>query len=73
MQLISGMSKSGYWISNMVADILKVYLPILAIIGLTAVFKVDYSGMNELMLLFPPAIVLWCYVMTFLFQSETSA
>jgi len=28
------MSKSGYWISNLVADILKVYLPILAIIGL---------------------------------------
>lgn len=29
MQMISGVSKLGYWASNMISDILKVYIPIL--------------------------------------------
>jgi hypothetical protein len=44
MQLISGMDKAGYWISNTIADIAKAYLPIICIIILTHFFNTDYPG-----------------------------
>lgn len=73
MQLISGMNKCGYWLSNMIADIFKAYLPICCIIGLSKLFNTSYEGVWVLFILFPPAIVLFSYVFTFLFTSETSA
>jgi len=73
MQLISGMNKCGYWLSNMIADIIKAYLPIICIIFLTQVFDVNYEGIWVLFLLYPPAIVMWSYVLTFFFKNETSA
>lgn len=42
MQLISGMNKAGYWISNTIADIAKAYLPIFCIIILTLIFNTNY-------------------------------
>ena len=42
MQLISGMNKAGYWISNTIADIFKAYLPIACIILLTQIFNTNY-------------------------------
>ena len=39
MQLISGMSLQAYWLSNMIADIIKVYIPIILIILLSLVFN----------------------------------
>jgi len=37
-QLLSGMSLSGYWASNVIFDVLMAYVPILLIIMLTFVF-----------------------------------
>lgn len=73
MQLISGMNKAGYWISNTIADVLKAYLPILCIILLTRIFNTNYPGVWVLYLLYPPAIVMFSYTFTFFFKSETSA
>lgn len=73
MQLISGMNKAGYWISNTIADIFKAYLPIFCIIILTTIFHTNYQGVWVLYLLFPPAIVMFAYTFTFFFTSETSA
>jgi len=73
MQLISGMNKCGYWISNTIADIIKAYLPVLCIIVLTWIFNTNYEGVWVLYLLFPPAIVMFAYTFTFFFKSETSA
>jgi ATP-binding cassette subfamily A (ABC1) protein 3 len=73
MQLISGMNKCGYWLSNSIADIVKAYLPIFCIIGLTFIFNTSYDGVWVLYLLFPPAIVMFSYTFTFFFTSETSA
>lgn len=41
-QLLSGMSLSGYWSSNVIFDILMAYVPILLIILLTFVFNKTY-------------------------------
>jgi ATP-binding cassette subfamily A (ABC1) protein 3 len=42
MQLISGMNKCGYWLSNTIADICKAYLPVICIIILAQIFHTDY-------------------------------
>lgn len=73
IQLISGMNKCGYWISNTLADITKAYIPVLIIILLTRIFNVNYEGVWILYLLFPPAIVMFSYTFSFLFKSETNA
>ena len=38
MQMISGVSKLGYWLSNMFSDIVKTYIPILLTMILQAIF-----------------------------------
>lgn len=73
MQLISGMSLPAYWISNMIADILKVYIPITMMILTSFVFNVNYPDIWILFLLLPIAIVPFSYVTTFLFGSDSSA
>ena len=44
MQVVSGVSLPAYWISNLVADITKTYIPILIIILLQIVFDLQYDG-----------------------------
>jgi hypothetical protein len=41
MQLISGMSLSAYWISNMLFDVVKGIIPSALVIGLIYAFKVQ--------------------------------
>jgi len=38
MQMISGVSLPAYWLSNMISDIVKTYVPIFIILILTAAF-----------------------------------
>ena len=38
MQMSSGVSLSAYWISNMISDIVKTYIPIFFILLLTVIF-----------------------------------
>ena len=73
IQLISGMNLPAYWISNCIADILKVYIPVLLIIGLTFAFNINYQGVWALLLLYPLAIVPFSYMTTFLFINDTKA
>ena len=55
MQLISGMSLPSYWLSNMIADIIKVYIPIIMIILISVIFDSNYDGVWILFMLLPPA------------------
>ena len=72
-QLLSGMSLAGYWGSNIIFDILMAYIPILLIIMLTFVFNKHYQGIWLLFLLYPPAVVPFTYVTSFLFKSDINA
>ena len=56
-QLLSGMSLSGYWTSNMIFDILMAYVPIVLIILLTIIFDRNLQDVWVLFLLYPLAIV----------------
>ena len=67
------MSLAGYWASNLIFDISMAYIPILLIIMLTFVFDKHYQGIWLLFLLFPPAIVPYTYVTSFLFKSDINA
>lgn len=67
------MSLAGYWASNIIFDIFMGYIPILLIILLTIVFNKTYDGIWVLFLLFPPAIVPFTYVTSFLFTSDINA
>ena len=42
MQIISGVSLLAYWISNMIGDIMKTYVPIIIILILQSAFGVNY-------------------------------
>lgn len=67
------MSLAGYWASNIIFDIFMGYIPILLIILLVIVFNQTYDGIWVLFLLFPPAIVPFTYVTSFLFTSDINA
>ena len=72
-QLLSGMSLSGYWSSNIIFDIVMAFIPILLIIGLTFLFNKHYQGIWVLFLLYPFAVVPFTYVTSFLFKSDINA
>ena len=67
------MSLAGYWASNIIFDVLMAYVPILLIIMLTFVFNKHYQGIWVLFLLYPPAIVPFTYVTSFVFKSDINA
>jgi len=67
------MSLAGYWASNIIFDIIMAYIPILLIIMLTFVFNKNYEGVWLLFLLYPPAIVPFTYVTSFIFTSDINA
>ena len=73
MQLISGMSLSAYWISNMISDIIKVYIPLVLMIILSFIFGTNYAGVWVLVLLLPWALVPFTYITSFLFSNDTNA
>lgn len=67
------MSLAGYWSSNLIFDMVMAYVPILLIILLTFVFNKHYEGVWLLFLLYPPSIVPFTYVTSFLFKSDINA
>ena len=73
MQVVSGMQISAYWISNMIADMIKLYIPIFLIILASIAFDANYEGCATLMLLLPPALVPFTYCTSFLFQKDNTA
>lgn len=73
MQIISGMSLTAYWLSNMIADIIKLYIPIIMIILISIAFDANYSGVWILFMLLPWALVPFTYVTSFLFVKDSTA
>ena len=67
------MSLSGYWISNMIFDILLAYVPIGLIIMLTIIFDRCLHDVWVLFMLYPLAIVPYTYAWSFLFDSEINS
>lgn len=57
----------------MIADLIKVYIPILLIVIISKIFDVNYKGVWVLFLLLPLALVPFTYITSFLFKSDTSA
>ena len=41
MQVINGMGLVAYWISNFVFDIIRIAIPVLAILGLKYAYGID--------------------------------
>lgn len=73
MQVVSGMSLTGYWIANILSDIVKCYVPMIFILILSWLFSVNDPGVWVIFLLFPWAIVPFSYMTSFLFTSDTVA
>ena len=71
-QIISGMNKVSYWISNFTYDIVKVFVPILMTIAFLYIFSLDYDYAWLLIFLFPTAIVPYTYFTSFLFNDEAA-
>ena len=72
MQLVSGVSLMAYWISNLIADVLKMYIPIAIIIGLNAAYDLQYEGVWQLLVLYPISIVPFTYLTSFFFTRDTT-
>jgi len=72
IQMVSGVSLPAYWFSNLVSDVLKMYIPIAIIIGLNAAFNLQYEGVWQLLVLYPISIVPFTYLLSFLFTRETT-
>ena len=73
MQVISGMSLTGYWIANIMSDIIKCYVPVALILLLSWLFDANDPGVWVIFMLYPWAIVPFSYMTTFLFTSDTMA
>ena len=71
--MISGVSKLGYWLSNMFSDIVKTYIPIILTMILQAIFKIQIEGVWVHFLLYPIAIVPFTYVTSFFFSGDSVA
>ena len=73
MQVVSGVSLPAYWMSNLIADIAKTYIPIFIILILQVLFDLQYDGVWELIIIYPLAIVPFTYITSFFFTSDTVA
>jgi len=67
------MSLPSYWLSNMIADMIKLYIPIGIIILISVIFNANYTGVWVLFMLLPPALVPFTYVTSFLFTKDSTA
>ena len=70
LQVVSGVSLTAYWISNLISDILQAYVPILIIIFLNYLFNLEYEGVWQLLILYPVSIVPFTYVTSFMFTRD---
>jgi hypothetical protein len=57
----------------MIADMIKLYIPIFIILIISVIFDANYEGVWVLFMLLPPAMVPFTYVTSFLFKTDSSA
>ena len=68
------MSLTAYWMSNMITDVIKAYIPVILTYILAIIFDIkNLNGVWVQFLLFPLAIVPSTYCISFLFKSDTVA
>lgn len=67
------MNLPAYWISNLVADMIKVYIPMIMIILTYLAFGIKLPGCWVLFLIYPLAIVPFTYLTSFLFSTDSRA
>jgi hypothetical protein len=67
------MSLLHYWFSNFIADMIKLYIPLLIIYILSIIFGTNYQGAATLLFLLPFALVPFTYATSFLFKDDTTA
>ena len=67
------MHKSAYWLGNMIVDLLKLELLVIASCGFFWVFNLIGNNSIPLYLVFPFAIVPFTYVTSFMFKSDNMA
>jgi ATP-binding cassette subfamily A (ABC1) protein 3 len=75
-QLISGMSLSAYWLTNLFFDLTRAYIISGSTIGLIVIFgleKLANSDVYMVILLYPLAIIPFTYVSSALFTSSSAA
>lgn len=73
MQEISGVSLLGYWMSNMISDVVKAYIPIFITLILQAAFSINVDGVWVHLLIYPWTIVPFTYITSFLFTKDSVA
>lgn len=57
----------------MIADLIKVYIPVILMVLISELFNVNYKGVWILYLLLPLALVPFTYITSFLFKNDTTA
>jgi len=67
------MNLPAYWISNLLADMIKVYIPMILIIFTYLAFSIKLPGVWVLFLIYPLAIVPFTYLTSFLFTTDSKA
>jgi len=63
----------AYWLSTIIADIVKTYIPIFIILLLIKIFDLQYEGVWQLFMLYPIVIVPFTYITAAFFTSDTVA
>jgi len=71
--LISGMSLSAYWISNIIFDVIKALIPCMIVLAFMKIYGLLYPNIWLSFLLYPLAITPFTYATSFLFAKETIA
>lgn len=72
-QVISGMSLTAYWISNLIFDLFKGMIPSAIVIGLIYAYNMEWDNTWLLFILYPIGVIPFTYVSSFLFSSENVA
>ena len=79
-QIVSGVSLTAYWLSNLLVDFLKYLIPCFATIGILFMYNVTtfigssaLSATLSLFVLFGPSMILFTYLFSFMFTSPSKA
>jgi len=67
------MNLLSYWVSNLIFDLIKSYVPVLISLGLIYAFDEDIPEIYGVFLLLPVGIVPFTYVLSFFFTKESIA
>lgn len=73
LQLVSGMKLIAFWTANFLFDFVRIYILIIVSIALFASYNLGYNGSIFVFLIFPLAILPFTYVISFVFDNDSTA